>query len=87
MDVTVIRAYATQYGINLPDDPSLMWLSIHKARTGATDLPMFERAASKQWLFLHESHPLDDGEVMPPVKSPAEMEKYFARLQQWRAQE
>jgi hypothetical protein len=62
-----IEAYALKYGVNLPDDESLFWLTIHKARTGATSLPMIERAASKFWLthFAYES--LDDGDVLPPT--------------------
>jgi hypothetical protein len=62
MDKEKILAYMKKYGVRLPPD-ELFWLIVHKARTGATSLPMAERAKSKEWLIAHGSHSLDDGDV------------------------
>ena len=86
MDEPTLRAYARKYDIHLPFDDSF-WTIVHKSRTGDTTLPMFERAASKQWLFAHGSSPLDDGDVFPPVNDPFALAQYFARLTTWEAQE
>jgi hypothetical protein len=38
-------------------------VTLHKARTAATSLPLELRRASKQWLSARGYHSLDDGEV------------------------
>jgi len=86
MDEPTLRAYAQKYGLHLPFDASF-WTIVHKSRTGDTTLPMFERAASKQWLFIHGSSPLDDGDVFPPVDDAFSLAQYYARLTTWEAQE
>jgi hypothetical protein len=34
----------------MSDDPNVFWATIHKARTGAKDLPADERKKSRDWL-------------------------------------
>ena len=70
-----IERYAQAYGVEFPSDKSLFWVMIHKARTGATSLPMVERAASKFWLTHFGYESLDDGDVLPP-SSKAGIKKY-----------
>lgn len=83
MKKATIEAYCQKYGDTLPQEESVFWLAIHKARTGATDLPLFERAASKRWLHLHGSEAMDGGEVWPPIGDPVGLDKYFKRLEKW----
>ncbi len=59
----VWRAYADEYGVDLPDDPALLRLSIDKARTGCRDLPMEVRRAAAARLRAIGWKPLDDGDL------------------------
>ena len=75
MNKKKIEEYAQSYSVSLPDNDALFWVMIHKARTGATSLPMTERAASKFWLTHFGYESLDDGDVLPPT-SKTGMKKY-----------
>ena len=81
MDKDRILAHMRKWGVPVPRE-GIFWLAVHKARTGATSLPMFERAASKRWLIVHGMHSLDDGDVLPPVEGP-EQQKYLKRCRQF----
>jgi hypothetical protein len=70
MDKEKIIAHMKKYGSPVPDK-RFFWLTIHKARTGATGLPMVERAASKWWLIHFGSKSIDDGDVLPPTTKAA----------------
>lgn len=82
MDQATIEAYMEKYEVPRPSGNRVFWLMVHKARTGDTTLPMFERAASKEWLRRAGSRSMDDGDVLPPTK-PAEAKRYFDRLKEW----
>lgn len=82
MDKATVVAYLKKYGSPIPQNEYVFWNAIHKARTGALDLPMFERGASKRWLLKHNSGTMDDGDVLPPIE-PGELEKYLERCKQF----
>lgn len=64
MDENKIRAHFLKWNKKeLPKDLEVFWMTIHKARTGATSLPMAERQKSKQWLSEKGLHSLDDGDI------------------------
>jgi len=67
MDPKEIALYAYSYNIQTAGDPvgspEVYWCAIHKARTGATDLPLDERMKSKKWLLRRGYQSLDDGEL------------------------
>jgi hypothetical protein len=42
---------------------TLFWKAVHKAITGAKDLPMEFRRKSKAWLAEHRSASMDDGDL------------------------
>ena len=64
MDKTKILAYVQKWGVrNIPQDEKMFWVTIHKARTGATDLPLPERRKSKLWLSQRGFQSLDDGDL------------------------
>jgi hypothetical protein len=51
MDEAKIRRFMTENsGGIVPEDPSVFWIAVHKARTAAHDLPEAERLRSHQWL-------------------------------------
>lgn len=81
MDKATIEAYMIKYDVPKPSNESVFWLMVHKARTGATALPMFERAASKTWLHVRGSESMDDGDVFPPI-SGSERKKYDRRCEE-----
>lgn len=64
MDKIKILAYAQKWGVkNLPQNEETFWIAIHKARTGATDLPIEERRKSKKRLTERGFYGLDDGDI------------------------
>ena len=64
MDKAKILAFADKWGAKIPQlDDELFWIAVHKARTGATDLPIEERRKSKAWLNERGFHSLDDGDL------------------------
>ena len=63
MDKTKILRYADKYGAKLPENDTVFWVAIHKARTGCLDLPMKERKKSAKWLRSRGFHTMDDGEL------------------------
>ncbi len=63
VDENTIWNFANKYGVNMPKEPVLFWITVHKARTGARSLPMVERVASKIALHSLGFHSLDEGEV------------------------
>jgi hypothetical protein len=76
MDRATIEAYMQKYGIKVPSNEEVFWISVHKARTGDKFLPMFERAASKRWLEVRGYQSMDNGDVLPPLETYA---KYYER--------
>lgn len=77
MDKAQIEAYMIKYGVPFPNGEETFWRMVHKARTAAINLPMFERAASKAWLYARNSKSMDDGDVLPPIEG-----KSFKQYQQ-----
>jgi hypothetical protein len=64
LDEPTIRAFFRKWnGRELPDDPNVFWGAIHKAITGATDLPIELRRKSKAWLDAHGLRSFDDGDL------------------------
>jgi hypothetical protein len=66
MDKPTILAYAILDGVGALQkcaDSDIFWISVHMARTAATDLPMAERVKSKQWLNERGYRSMDDGDV------------------------
>lgn len=62
LDRDKVLAYAEKYGVSIirevADDEYLFWIIVHKARTGALDLPDEERERSRQWLLERNLQPL-----------------------------
>lgn len=72
MDLDKLTRLIQTYKVAIPPDIPIgnnyrFWILIHKTRTGATDLPMVERAASKYVLMTHGFTSMDDGDVLPPL--------------------
>jgi hypothetical protein len=66
LDKEQLLAYARKWGVNLsyiPKSDELFWVSIHKARTAATSLPIAARQESKRWLHERGYQSMDDGDV------------------------
>ena len=57
LDREKLAAYAAKYGVALPDDESVFWLGIHKARCHAMSLPQEARDESERWLKERGSKP------------------------------
>ena len=87
MDKKEIEAYSIEYGATIPKDEKTFWIGVHKARTGITSLPMWERAASKMWLLRRGYSSLDAGGVLPPLENTADTKKYFDRLSEFESME
>lgn len=52
MDKDKILAFALKYDLHhIPSSDETFWIAVHKARTGANDLPKEERLKSHQWLI------------------------------------
>ena len=47
----------------MPADPEVFWGAVHKAITGALNLPIELRRKSKTWLTEHGLRSLDDGDL------------------------
>jgi hypothetical protein len=85
MNESEIRAFFLKYnGIEISSSKAVFWTSVHKARTGDKTLPMFERAASKEWLLRRGMSAMDDGDVFPPM-SGRELVEYLNRLDEFEA--
>ena len=65
LDEQTIRAFFRKWnGREMTDaDPNVFWGAIHKAITGATDLPIELRRKSKSWLDAHGLRSFDDGDL------------------------
>jgi hypothetical protein len=65
LDEQTIRAFFRKWtGREMTDaDPNVFWGAIHKAITGATDLPIELRRKSKAWLDAHGLKSFDDGDL------------------------
>lgn len=63
LDKTKILAYFKKYDITPPEKEIVFWGAVHKAVTGATDLPLKHRRASKDWLTKRGFKSLDDGDL------------------------
>lgn len=50
MDKEKILAYMRKYGVPLPSNDDVFWISVHKARTADLSLPDDERQISREWL-------------------------------------
>ena len=65
LDLDQARAFTVKYATGVPtvSDETLL-ISLHKARSGARDLPMEERRLSKIWLRDHNYRDFDyDNEI------------------------
>jgi hypothetical protein len=73
MDREKILAYCKKYEVDVSDNDEVFWRGIHKARTGAKDMPRKERLKSVAWLRARNSSHLMDsltGEDEAYLKSP-----------------
>lgn len=51
MDKNKITSFAQKYDLHhIPSEDETFWIAVHKARTGASDLPKDERLKSHKWL-------------------------------------
>lgn len=50
LDRAKIEAFASRYGISMPEDDDTFWGGIHKARLHANALSEEEKEQSRQWL-------------------------------------
>ena len=48
-----IVAHCRRYGIAVPDNPTIFWAGVHKARMLIVTLPLREREQSRDWLLAH----------------------------------
>jgi hypothetical protein len=58
LDEAQIRAYAAKYNVPLPENMTVFWLAIHKARASVTTFPASVREQSIAWLKEHGSEAL-----------------------------
>lgn len=64
LDEARIRAFFRKWNeYEIPAEPAVFWGSVHKAVTGATNLPIEFRRASKAWLLERGFRSLDDGDL------------------------
>ena len=63
LDPAKVRAFGKKYDAELPGDDGTLLISIHKARTAMTDIPMEARRVSKAWLRERGYEAWDDGDV------------------------
>lgn len=64
LDEGRIRAMVKKFnGTDLPTNHLVFWGSVHKAITGATDLPIEFRRKSKAWLTARGYGSHDDGDL------------------------
>lgn len=66
MDLGRLKDFFEQNGGkgSLADATDEIWeMALHKARTGAKDLPFEERMASKRWLAERNLSSMDDGDL------------------------
>ena len=64
LDRDKILAYMKKYGVEFNSKSlTVFWIAIHKAITGATDLPLDFREKSKAWLTERGYESFDDGEL------------------------
>lgn len=70
LDPAKIIAYAEKYNVpGLAESAALaegnpdggFWVIVHKARTGAPDLPAWAREASRRWLHQRGHSAMDEG--------------------------
>lgn len=86
MDKAKIVAYMQKWGVNMiPTDETVFWAAVHKARTAIESFPIWERAASKYWLTVHDMESWDGGTVYPPVArdKKGDLIKYYQRLREF----
>lgn len=64
-DLDAVEVFLKKYNPSLPKPSSreVTEIMLHKARTGATDLPVAMRRASKHWLERRGYQTLDDGDL------------------------
>lgn len=64
LDEQKIRAMFRKWNdVEMTENPTLFWLSVHKAITGCTGLPIDFRRKSKAWLEERGSRRMDDGDL------------------------
>ena len=70
LDPAKIIAYAEKYDVpGLAESAAIasqdpnggFWVIVHKARTGALDLPAWAREMSRRWLHQHGHSAMDEG--------------------------
>jgi len=63
LDREKIVAYAKAYGVPMPEDETLLWASVHRARLTLTaGIPELEKEKSRVWLREHGYRPVGVGE-------------------------
>ena len=64
LDEKKIRQFLMDFnGVQHSTDPKIFWGGVHKAITGATDLPIEFRRKSKEYLDAQGLRSLDDGDL------------------------
>jgi hypothetical protein len=64
MDKDTILAFGQKWAVSWQtSSEDVFWIAVHMARTGAKDLPMEARTASKRWLRDRGYRSMDDGDV------------------------
>ena len=63
LDIDGMIELMREHGSPVPSSREVAELTMHKARTAATSLPIEARRASKAWLILRGYSALDDGDV------------------------
>lgn len=71
LDIDGMIALMKENGSPVPSSREVALITIHKARTGCTSLPMEARAISKQWLLDHSYPSFDDGDVPARIEGKA----------------
>jgi len=63
LDEDKIKTYLRKYGEEPVDNPTVFWMSVHKAITALPSLPIEFRRGSALWLSVRGSRPMDDGDL------------------------
>jgi len=66
-DVDMLLALMRKWGLPVPPKREIAEITLHKARTACSALPMAERSLSKGWLVSRGMSAMDDGDVPLPT--------------------
>jgi hypothetical protein len=53
LDEEEVFAYCKRWGAHVPEDKTVFWAGVHKARLHIKDFPETERERSRRWLAEH----------------------------------